>query len=92
MADIRPQILVIISAIFTVLAMFLGNSLIIFFLFFCKTKQLHRTFCYPFSEQLSVRVAHLQGFRQTKEAGCEEIALGFRPIRNGINIQTNNQL
>ena len=91
MADIRPQIPVIISAIFTraVLAMFF--SLTIFKKTKQnKTKQLHRTSCCPFSEQLSVRVARLKGFRQTKEAGCEEIALGFRPIRNGINIQTNN--
>ena len=34
---------------------------------------MHHAFCYPFSEPLSVRVPYV----------ISEIALGFRPMRNG---------
>ena len=63
LAHIRPQNTSYHQCYFYCACYVLGNSVTIFF-FFCKTNQLHHTFCYPFSEQLSVRVPYVLGFRK----------------------------
>ena len=84
LAHIRPQIPVIICATFTVLATFLENSLTIFF-----AKQLHHALLLSFSRTIirksgsSLRISANIFQIWSKEAGYEEIAVGFRPMRNG---------
>ena len=57
--------------------------------FFCKTKQLHHALLLSFSRTIirksgsSLRISANIFQIWSKEAGYEEIAVGFRPMRNG---------